>query len=59
MQNTLNFGVHFQCYKNNNAVNYCLQQFRMYYPNNPVRLISDNGDDFDNIVEKYKLYYKK
>lgn len=55
----LNFGVHIQCYKNNKAVDYCLEQFRNYYPENPIRLLSDNGDDFDNLVEKYNIFYKK
>lgn len=55
----LDFSVHFQCYKNSNAVKYSLEQFRKYYPDNVIRLISDNGDDFEDIINTYNLIYKK
>ena len=55
----LDFSVHFQCYKNSNAVKYSLEQFRKYYPDNAIRLISDNGDDFEDIINVYNLIYKK
>jgi hypothetical protein len=52
-----NFSVHYQTWKNKEAVNYTLTEFRKYFPTNPIRLVSDNGGDYTDFVDKFKLNY--
>ena len=51
------FTVYHQCYKNKKATEFVIQQFRQYNPDVPYYLISDNGEDFSNIAEKYDCYF--
>ena len=51
----MNFGVHHQAYKNFNAVENVLSQFRKYHPEDPYVLWSDSGSDYSEIAEKYKV----
>lgn len=51
------FTVYHQCYKNKKATEFAIQQFRRYNPNVPYYLISDNGEDFSDIAEKYNCYF--
>jgi hypothetical protein len=52
-----NFGVHYQAYKNRTAVEFVLQSFRKYHPDDPFVLWSDAGDDFSDICNKYNATY--
>ena len=51
------FTVYHQCYKNKKATEFVIQQFRQYNPDVPYYLISDNGEDFSDIAEKYNCYF--
>jgi hypothetical protein len=53
----INFGVHYQCYKQKRATYECLADFRRFYPDVPIVLISDNGDDFTDIATYFKCTY--
>lgn len=51
-------GFYYNCYKNKYATDNILQQLRKVYPEEPVYLLSDNGEDFSDIALKYNCYYK-
>lgn len=56
-----NLGFFFACYKEEDAVNFCISNIREHYNNNPIYLSSDGGNDFSKIEEndsnlKFKLY---
>lgn len=52
-----NFSVYHQCYKNKKATNFAIANFRKYHPNIPYYLISDNGDDFSDIAERFNCHF--
>ena len=52
-----NFSVHYQTWKNKDAVNHVLKEFREYFPNNPIRLVSDNGADYKDFVDTFEVVY--
>ena len=52
-----NFSVHMQCYKNELAVEKCIESFRKWYPNEQFRLVSDNGSDFSELAKRYNLVF--
>ena len=52
------FSVHYQTWKNKKAVHKVLTEFRKYFPNNPIRLVSDNGEKYDDYVEEFRLVYE-
>lgn len=47
-----------QCFSNKRAVFECLKSFRQYYPDVPITLVSDGGDDFIEIKDRFNLTYK-
>ena len=49
--------VHMQCYKNDFAVEKCIETFRKWYPIAPFRLVSDNGSDFSELSKKYNIVF--
>ena len=55
------FGVYYAVYKNKKATDVVLTNFRKHFPDNPVVLISDGGDDFSDLAEKFncKYYYRE
>lgn len=53
-----NFSIHYQTWKNKEAVNHALTEFRNFFPNNPIRLVSDNGADYGDFVDKFNLNYE-
>jgi hypothetical protein len=55
MKETL--GVHYQTWKNRPAVEYVLENFRKYYPNSPIRMVSDAGDDFSDLADKFSCTF--
>ena len=54
-ENTI--GVHFQTYKNRNAVDIAISSFRQHYPDTPFRMVSDAGEDFSDLAEKYNCIF--
>jgi hypothetical protein len=53
-----NFSVHYQTWKNKKAVRHTITEFRKFFPNNKIRLVSDNGADYSEFVEEFDLLYK-
>jgi hypothetical protein len=52
------FGVHLQCHKNKKATEFCVAEFRKFNKENLFRVVSDNGDDYSYMIEKYGISYK-
>ncbi len=50
-------GFYFNCYKNNFATDNILNIIRNFYPNNPIFLMCDNGNNFTDIAKKYNCIY--
>jgi len=50
-------GFYYNCYKNKYATDRILERLRLHYPTNPVFLISDKGDDFSDLANKYQCHY--
>ena len=53
----LQFGVYYQVYDNKKAARFVLENFRESFPDNPVVLISDGGEDFSDVAEEYNCLY--
>ena len=51
------FGVFYQVYKNHKAVRFVLENFRKHFPDNPVTLISDGGDDFTYMEDEFECKF--
>jgi len=47
------FGVFYQVYNNKNSARFVLDNFREHFPDNPITMISDGGDDFSDIADEY------
>lgn len=47
------FGVYHQCFKNRKATEFAIEEFRKYNPDTPYLLLSDSGDDFSDLAERY------
>lgn len=54
---TKTFAAYHQCYKNKKATEFAISEFRKHNPDVPYYLISDNGDDFSEIAEKYNCHF--
>lgn len=46
-----NLGVFFTCYKENDAIEQTLKEFRKIYQNSPIYLISDGGNNFSYLEQ--------
>ena len=53
----IEFGVFYQVYKNHGAVRFVLENFRKHFPDNPITLISDGGDDFTYMEDEFKCKF--
>jgi hypothetical protein len=55
-----NIGIFFSCYKEREAVSFCIDNIRNYYPQAPIYLASDGGYDFSDLCEqgniKFSMY---
>jgi hypothetical protein len=51
-------GFYYNCYKNRFATENILKQLRAIYPDEPVYLLSDHGDDFSDIALTFNCKYK-
>ena len=52
-----NIGAFFQTYKNTKATEFVLENFRKHHPNSPITLISDAGNNFTDLSNKYNCNY--
>lgn len=52
-------GAFYMAYDNEKATNFVLQNFRKFYPESPVMLISDGGKDFSDLSRKYNTNFVK
>jgi hypothetical protein len=50
-------GAYYQAYKRPNCVDFVLTTFRKQYPNAPIHLVSDGGDDFSELAKQYNCHY--
>lgn len=55
--NLAKIGAYYQCFKNKPATDYVLAGFRHFYPDAPIILVSDGGDDFSDLAQKYNCLY--
>ena len=51
------FGVFYQVFRKNKAVYFALENFRKHFPENPIVLISDAGDDFSDYAEEFNCIF--
>ena len=51
------FGVFYQVYDNKKAARFVLENFREHFPENPVILISDGGEDFSDVASEYNCNF--
>lgn len=52
------FSIHFQVWKNDEATEFAVKNFRKHFPNEKIRLVSDNGNDYTNFVKKYNIDFE-
>jgi len=52
------FAVHYQTWKNKKATEFTIQKFREFFPNEQLRLISDNGSDYSHFIPKYNIDFE-
>ncbi len=50
-------GAYYQVFNNKKATDFVLKNFRSCYPDSPITLISDGGEDFSDLSEKYNTYF--
>ncbi len=50
-------GVHYQTWKNYESVKFVISKFREIYPDAPIRMVSDAGEDFSDIAETYNCIF--
>ena len=51
------FGVFYQVFKRNKAFDFAIENLRKHFPDNPIVLISDGGDDFSDAAEEYNCKF--
>ena len=52
------FAVHYQTWKNERATEFTIQKFREYFPNEQMRVVSDNGLDYSHFIPKYNIDFE-
>jgi hypothetical protein len=52
------FAVHYQTWKHEKAAEFAITKFREYFPNEQLRLISDNGLDYSHFIPKYNIDFE-
>jgi len=57
-KNMKDFSVHYQTWKNEKATEFVISKFRQYFPNNKMRVVSDNGADYFHLIEKYGIDFE-
>ena len=51
------FGVFYQVFRKTKSFEFAIENFRNNFPDNPLVLISDGGDDFSDYAEKYNCKF--
>lgn len=54
----IKIGAYFQCFNQKKATFETLKSFRKYYPDAPVYLLSDKGEDFSEIARHFNCDYE-
>jgi len=60
MDNILNddqIGIFFSCYKENEAVSFCINNIRDHYPHAPIYIASDGGYDFSDVCGSNSTFF--
>ncbi|MAG24413.1 hypothetical protein CMI47_02440 [Candidatus Pacearchaeota archaeon] len=57
MNSEVQFGCYYPVFNNPVATEFVLKNFRKHFPQNPIVLISDGGDDFSSLASKYGCEY--
>jgi hypothetical protein len=52
-------GAFYMAYNNKKATSFVLENFRRHYPDSPVTLISDGGENFEDIASQFSTHYVK
>ena len=52
------FAVHYQTWKNEKATEFVIQKFREFFPNEQLRLVSDNALDYSHFIPKYNIDFE-
>jgi hypothetical protein len=52
-------GAYFQAYRNKKATRFVLENFKKHFSTSPVFLISDGGEDLEDIAEEFQCGYVK
>jgi hypothetical protein len=52
------FAVHYQTWKQEKAAEFAITKFREFFPNEQLRLISDNGLDYSHFIPKYNIDFE-
>ena len=52
------FAVHYQTWKNEKATEFTIQKFREFFPNEQMRVVSDNGLDYSHFIPKYNIDFE-
>jgi len=50
-------GAVYSCYKNKKATEFALTNFRNHFPENPIYLMSDGGDNFQDLADKFNCKF--
>lgn len=50
-------GAYIQVFKNDGKADFVINNFRKHFIDSPIFLVSDKGDDFSYLEEKYKVKY--
>jgi hypothetical protein len=53
----INLGAYYQCYRDEDVVEQVISNFRKHYEKTEIALISDAGDNFENLARKYNCAY--
>ena len=59
MSKKIQFGCYYAAFKSEEATKFVLQNFRKHFPENPILLISDGGDDFSHLAKEFDCGYEQ
>ena len=57
LRKDIKIAAHYCCYKDKRATYEALYSFRQFYPDAPIHLISDGGDNFQDMAEHFGCDY--
>lgn len=53
----MELGAYIQIFKDDGKARHTLENFRKHYPDSPVYIVSDNGDNFVDLAKQYNCRY--